>query len=96
MKQNTKDWISYMSAVALIASAIGMAFISFILTMDVGPGPLAYIGEALSAALGLFGFGIYAVKKVDEIRAEVMRNLHRMNAREDTEYQEETCESVTK
>lgn len=92
MKQNTKDWISYMSAVALIASAIGMAFISLALTMDVGPGPLAYIGEALSAALGLFGFGIYAVKKVGEIRAEVMHDLHRMRAGEDAEDREEENE----
>ena len=75
MKQNTKDWIHYSSAVVLIASAIAMAFVSFALTMDVGAGPLAYIGEALSAALGLFGIGIYAVKKVGEIKTEILRQL---------------------
>ena len=53
MKENTKDWIHYTSAVALIISSIVMAFVSFFMTEDIGPGPLTYIGEALSAALGL-------------------------------------------
>jgi len=67
MKENTKDWIHYTSAVALIVSAIVMAFVSFFITEDIGPGPLTYIGEALSAALGLFGIGIYAVNKINSI-----------------------------
>ncbi|MBR6375799.1 MAG: hypothetical protein IKR91_06165 [Alloprevotella sp.] len=75
MKQNTKDWIHYSSAIVLILSAVAMAFVSFFLTMDVGAGPLAYIGEALSAALGLFGIGIYAVKKVGEMKTEIREQL---------------------
>ena len=51
MKQNTKDWIQHISAMLLIASAVAMAFVSFALTLDIGAGPLTYIGEALSAAL---------------------------------------------
>jgi len=71
MKENTKDWIQYSSAAALIASAIAMAFTSLFLTMDVGAGPLTYIGEALSAALMLYGIGIYAVNKMGEVRREI-------------------------
>ena len=64
MKQNTKDWIQHISAMLLIASAVAMAFVSFALTLDIGAGPLTYIGEALSAALGLFGISVYVVNRV--------------------------------
>lgn len=82
MKQNTKDWIHYTSAAVLIVSAVAMAFVSLFLTMDVGAGPLAYIGEALSAALALFGIGIYAVKTVNGIKTEVRQQLQQLKAEE--------------
>lgn len=78
MEQNTKDWMHYMSAVTLILSAIGMAFVSFFLTLGVGAGPLTYIGEALTSALALFGIGVYAENKVGEIRTEIHRELESM------------------
>ncbi|MBR6867133.1 MAG: hypothetical protein IKN02_02765 [Prevotella sp.] len=71
MKQNTKDWIQHISAMVLIASAVAMAFVSFALTLDIGAGPLTYIGEALSAALGLFGISVYVVNRVGQMRNEI-------------------------
>ena len=71
MKQNTKDWIQHISAMLLIASAVAMAFVSFALTLDIGAGPLTYIGEALSAALGLFGISVYVVNRVGQMRNEI-------------------------
>lgn len=82
MKENTKDWIHYTSAVILIISAIVMAFVSFFMTMDIGAGPLTYIGESLSAALGLFGIGIYAVNKVNSISRRMDRRFNELQARE--------------
>lgn len=32
MKQNTKEWIQYGSAIALITSSIALAFVSFLIT----------------------------------------------------------------
>lgn len=81
MKENTKDWIHYTSAVVLIISAIVMAFVSFFMTMDIGTGPLTYIGESLSAALGLFGIGIYAVNKVNSISRRMDRRFDELQAR---------------
>lgn len=78
MKQNTKDWIQYSSAMLLIASAIAMGFLSFLLTLDIGAGPLTYIGEALSAALALFGISVYAVKRVNDIRTEIQQQLEQI------------------
>lgn len=82
MKENTKDWIHYTSAVTLIISAIVMAFVSFFMTMDIGAGPLTYIGESLSAALGLFGIGIYAVNKVNSSIRRMDRRFDELQAME--------------
>ena len=77
MKQNTKDWIQHVSAMVLIASAVVMAFVSFALTLDIGAGALTYIGEALSAALGLFGISIYVVNRVGQMRNEIHAEMDR-------------------
>lgn len=82
MKQNTKDWIHYVSAIVLIASAVTLAFLSFLLTRDIGAGPLTYIGEALSAALGIFGFGIYIVNKMGDFKTEIRNELSRIKDEE--------------
>lgn len=77
MEKSTKDWVKYLSAVALIASAIAMGFLSFIITLDIGPGPLTYIGEALSAALVIFGLGVYVSGKVDDKFNDLKAQIHR-------------------
>ena len=82
MKEITKDWLHYTAASALIISAIVMAFVSFFMTMDIGAGPLTYIGESLSAALGLFGIGIYAVNKVNSISRRMDRRFDELQAME--------------
>lgn len=83
MKQNTKDWLHYVSAVALIVSAIAMGFMSFLMTLDVGTGPLAYIAETLSAALAIFGIGAYVVNKVGEMKREIRDELEQIRTNKD-------------
>ncbi len=78
MKQNTKDWIQYTSAVVLIVSAVAMAFISFFMTLEIGAGPLTYIGEALSAALALFGISVYMVSRFGQLRTEIRTELEQL------------------
>jgi hypothetical protein len=43
MKQNTKDWIQYSTAIAMVSSAIVIAFLAFIITYNIGSGVLIYI-----------------------------------------------------
>ena len=43
MKQNTKDWIQYSTAIAMVFSAIVIAFVAFILTTNIASGVLIYI-----------------------------------------------------
>ena len=48
MKQNTKDWLQYLSALTLILSASVMGFLSFLTLLDVPAGVNTYIGIAVS------------------------------------------------
>ena len=75
MKQNTKDWIHYSAAMVLLLSGIVMAFVAFLLTEEIGVGPLTYIGEAFSTSLILFGLGYYVVSKVGEMKREIRQEL---------------------
>lgn len=75
MTQHTKDIIQYSMATLLIVSAVTMGFLSLALTMEIGAGPLAYIAEALSAALAIFGIGAYVVNKVGEMKREIRDEL---------------------
>lgn len=77
MKQNTKDWIQNMSAMAMILASIVMGFLSFLITEEIGPGVLTYIGEMLSAALAIFGIGVYANNKIGEIKQRVDDEINR-------------------
>lgn len=43
MKQNTKDWIQYSTAIAMVCSAIIIAFVALILTSTIASGVLIYI-----------------------------------------------------
>jgi len=73
-----------MSAVALILSAIVMAFVSFLMTQDIGAGPLTYIGEALSAALGIFGVAAFLVNQMSQFRNEVRNTLNQIKQENET------------
>lgn len=81
MKQNTKDWIQYGSAIALIISGIAIALLSVIVTMDIGGGALAYIGEAFGGALAIFGIAAYALRSIRDFKDEITSELraHKMN-----------------
>ena len=43
MKQNTKDWIQYSTAIGMVVSAIVIAFLAFIITTNIASGVLIYI-----------------------------------------------------
>ena len=78
MKQNTKDWIQYSTAVAMIVSAIVIAFLAFFFTADIASGVLIYIAQALCYAGGIFGVSIYFRTKLGEFeskRKDEMKNM---------------------
>lgn len=75
MKQNTKDWIQYISAVALITSAIVLVFTSFLTIERVGEGVNTYVGIAISGGLAIFGVAAYFVNQVAQFKTEVRQEL---------------------
>lgn len=82
MKQNTKDWIQYISAIALILSAIVLAFTAFLTIKDVPGGVNTYIGIAVSGGLAIFGVAAYMVNQVTQFKTEVRRELEQLKNEE--------------
>ena len=75
MKQNTKDWIQYSTAVAMIVSAIVIAFLAFFFTADIASGVLIYIAQALCYAGGIFGVSIYFSTKLCEFESKTKEQI---------------------
>ena len=71
MKTNTKDWIQYGSAVAMILSAIVLAFLSFFAIQAIEASILWYVAQALAYAGGIFGVSIYIKSKLGEATSRV-------------------------
>lgn len=84
MKQNTKDWIQYINATALIISAIVIAFVAFFIINDVPGGVNTYIGIAVSGGLAIFGVAAYMVNQVTQFKTEVRRELEEIKRKEAT------------
>lgn len=78
MKQNTKDWIQYSTAVAMIVSAIVIAFLAFFFTADIASGVLIYIAQALCYAGGIFGVSIYFRTKLGEFESKLKDEMKNM------------------
>ena len=64
MKQNTKDWIQYGSAMAMLLSAIVLAAVSFWCLQVIHSSVLTYVGEAIAFAAGVYGIGMYVQHEV--------------------------------
>ena len=69
MQVNTKEWIQYSTAIAMVASAILLAFLSFFITSTIASGVLWYISEALVYAGSIFGISIYFKTKLGDFES---------------------------
>ena len=90
MSQKWKDRFQYGAAGFLILTAVALAFVSFIITLTVGAGVIAWGGLSMGTALTLIGGGMYfhnqlitfetnANRKLEEMTAQVDKELRRMN-----------------
>lgn len=87
MKQNTKDWIQYLSAITLIASAIVLVFVSFLRIEKVGEGVNTYVGIAVSGGLAIFGVAAYFVNQMAQFKTEIRNEIRSM--KEEDKHDEE-------
>ena len=93
MKQNTKDWIQYLSAIAMLISAIGLALWSFQTLNQVHSTVLGYVGEAIAFAAAVYGLALYARNEIQKEMKLWVRDTNnkpkRKRAKEEEEYEEE-------
>ena len=73
-----KDWIQYSTAIAMIASGIILAFLSFYHNDgDIAEGVLWYMAQALTYAGGIFGVSIYFKTKLGDFESRTRREIAR-------------------
>ena len=77
MQANTKDWIQYSTAIAMIASAIILAFVSFIVASTVTAGVLWYVSEALVYAGSIFGVSVYFRTKFGDFESRANKFMRK-------------------
>lgn len=71
-----KDWIQYSTAIAMIASGIILAFLSFYHNDgDIAEGVLWYMAQALTYAGGIFGVSIYFKTKLGDFESRTRREI---------------------
>jgi len=76
MQSNTKEWIQYGTAVAMVLSGIVLAFLSFFLNnYDIADGVLWYISQALIYAGGIFGVSIYFKTRLGEFEHRARKDI---------------------
>jgi hypothetical protein len=75
MTSNSKEWVQYLTASAMVFSGIILAFCSFFTTGDVKDGVLWYIGESLTFAGGIFGVSIYFKSKLGESKSSLIEYI---------------------
>lgn len=85
MQQNTKDWIQYSSAIAMLVSAIALALWSFYKLSEVHGSVLAYVGEAIAFVASVYSLALYAK---NEIKKE-FRNWRQDGTREEQKNEED-------
>ena len=76
MQPNTKEWIQYGTAVAMVVSGILLAFLSFFLNnYTIDDSILWYISQALIYAGGIFGVSIYFKTRLGEFEHRVRKDI---------------------
>lgn len=92
MSTNTKEWIQYSTASAMIVSGIVLSFISFFINGDITEGVLWYMAQALTYAGGIFGVSIYfktklgqSVTQIEDLIDRKFRSMEREERKEEKE-----------
>ena len=103
MSTNTKEWIQYSTASAMIVSGIVLSFISFFVNGDITEGVLWYMAQALTYAGGIFGVSIYfktklgqSVTQIEDLIDRKFRSLERDERMEEKEEQTDGGSSAEK
>lgn len=76
MSETLKECIRYISAIAMLASGIVLAFLSFFFNnYDIADGILWYIGQALTYAGAVFGLSVYFKTQLELFKRQTKREF---------------------
>ena len=85
LSQKTKDKLHYGTAGFLILSAVILAFVSFIITLTIGTGVIAWGGLCMGTALTLIGGGMYFHNQLVTFETNANRKMEEMSEHIDNE-----------
>lgn len=75
MTKNSKDWIMYSSALAMLISGIVLSFINFFMAGYIVSSVLVYLSQALVYSGAIYGVSIYIKNNLDEYQTEVTNKI---------------------
>lgn len=76
MSNNTKDWIQYGSAIAMLVSGVILTFLCFFLNNHkIDDSVLWYMAQALVYAGSIFGVSIYMHTKLGEAKSDLEKYI---------------------
>lgn len=75
MKQSTKEWIQYGSALAMLGSAIVLVIANFILEHLIHSSVLAYVGESVAFCAAVYGLALYGRNEIRKAAADIRKEL---------------------
>ena len=85
ISQKWKDGLNYGMAGFLIITAVSLAFVSFIVTLTVGAGVIAWGGLSMGTALTLIGGGMYFHNQLVTFETKTNQRLQEMTTLVDKE-----------
>ena len=73
MQKNTKEWIQYGSAIAVLASGVILSYVSYFMSMvrDIPDNVLWYFAQTLMYAGSVFGVAIAIQAKFDNFKNKI-------------------------
>lgn len=76
MTGNTKEWVQYGSAIAMLASGVAITFLCFFLNhYDIKDNVLIYVGQCLVYAGSIFGVSIYVKGKIRDGMDDLQKKM---------------------
>ena len=93
LSQKWKDSLNYGMAGFLIVTAVILAFVSFIITLTVGTGVLAWGGLCMGTALTLIGGGMYFHNQLVTFETKANKKMEEMTLQVDKELRKRTIQT---
>lgn len=83
MKTNTKEWIQYSSAVAMLALGGGLSIASFARSGEVHDSVLWLFAQCLMYAGSVFGISVFIADRFRRLETKIMNEVNNKEAKKE-------------